>query len=93
MYSRPALPNICAAPGALVNPRVCAIINPVVPVGFSRSLKNVCKLPGIIFSKPTTRTQSAAPLETYWRPMASPVEPVEQLLLTLMMGIWVMPNW
>ena len=83
MYSLPALPNSCAAPGALVTPRVCAIIAPVVPVGFSRSLKKVPRLPGNIFSKPITRMQSAAPWETAWRAMCRPVLPVEQLLLTL----------
>jgi hypothetical protein len=54
-----------------------------VPSGDSRSLKKLCRLPGIIFSKPTTSTQSAAPAEIMLRPMARPVDPVEQLLLTL----------
>ena len=62
MYSLPALPNICAAPGAFgATPRVAAIILPDVPVGFSLSLKKAFKLPGIIFSNPITMTQSAAP--------------------------------
>jgi len=61
MYSRPALPNICAAPGAFVTPRVTAIISPLVPVGFALSFQKLCSEPGFIFSKPTTRIQSAPP--------------------------------
>ncbi|KAI7514921.1 hypothetical protein KC347_g258 [Hortaea werneckii] len=63
MYSRPALPNIWAAPGAFVMPRVARIISAVVPVGLARSLKKDCRLPGNIFSKPTTSTASAMPPE------------------------------
>jgi hypothetical protein len=37
IYSRPALPNNCAALGAFVTPRVAFIISFVVPVGFARS--------------------------------------------------------
>jgi hypothetical protein len=61
MYSRPALPNICAAPGAFVNPLVAAIISPLVPVGFALSFQKLCREPGFIFSNPTTRIQSAPP--------------------------------
>ena len=61
MYSRPALPNICAAPGAFVTPLVAAIISPLVPVGFALSFQKLCREPGFIFSNPTTRMQSAPP--------------------------------
>ena len=83
MYSLPALPNICAAPGALVMPLVAAIIPVVVPVGLTLSLKKLCRLPGNIFSNPTTITQSATPWLTIFLAICRPVEPVEQLLLTL----------
>ena len=83
MYSLPAFPNICAAPGALVMPLVAAIIVVVVLVGLTRSLKKLCKLPGNIFSNPTTMTQSATPWLTIFLAICNPVEPVEQLLLTL----------
>ena len=83
MYSLPAFPNICAAPGALVTPRVAAIIPLVVPVGLTLSLKKLCRLPGNIFSNPTTITQSAIPWLTMFLAIFRPVEPVEQLLLTL----------
>ena len=48
--------------------------------------------PGCICSKPSASTQSAAPLATAWRARNSAVEPVEQLLLTLTMGMPVMPT-
>lgn len=83
MYSLPALPNSCAAPGEFVIPRVSIIIFVVVLVGDSLSGKNPFKLPENIFSKPTTITQSAVPEVTIFLAMANPVEPVEQLLLTL----------
>lgn len=83
MYSLPAFPNICAAPGALVTPLVAAIIPVVVPVGLTLSLKKLCRLPGNIFSNPTTMTQSATPWPTMFLAICRPVEPVEQLLLTL----------
>ena len=83
MYSLPAFPNICAAPGALVTPLVAAIIVLVVLVGLTRSLKKLCRLPGNIFSNPTTMTQSATPWLTIFLAICNPVEPVEQLLLTL----------
>ena len=83
MYSLPAFPNICAAPGALVMPLVAAIIPLVVPVGLTLSLKKLCRLPGNIFSNPTTMTQSATPWLTMFLAICRPVEPVEQLLLTL----------
>ena len=41
---------------------------------------------------PSTSTQSAAPLCTAWRARYSAVEPVEQLLLTLTIGMPVMPT-
>ena len=83
IYSLPAFPNICAAPGALVTPLVAAIIVLVVLVGLTRSLKKLCRLPGNIFSNPTTMTQSATPWLTIFLAMCNPVEPVEQLLLVL----------
>ena len=67
IYSLPAFPNICAAPGAFVTPLVIFIISADVPVGFVRSLKKDCKLPGNIFSNPTTITQSAMPWLTMFR--------------------------
>ena len=83
IYSLPAFPNICAAPGAFVMPLVAAIIPLVVPVGLTLSLKKLCRLPGNIFSNPITMTQSATPWLTMFLAICRPVEPVEQLLLTL----------
>jgi hypothetical protein len=75
-----------------VIPLVSFMIMLVVCVGFVRSWKKLCRLPGNIFSKPTTSTQSAWPCAIMFRPMYKPVEPVEQLLLTLYTGMPVMPN-
>lgn len=83
MYSLPAFPNSCAAPGAFVMPLVSFMTKLVVAVGFVLSWKKVPRLPGNIFSKPTTMATSAAPCETMVRPMCRPVLPVLQLLLTL----------
>jgi hypothetical protein len=55
--SLPAFPKSCAAPGAFVTPLVSFMIEFVVAIGFERSWKKVCKLPGNIFSKPTTNSK------------------------------------
>ena len=61
MYSFPALPNSCAAPGPFDTPLVALIICVDVAIGSSLSLYMDFKLPGDIFSKPITMTQSAIP--------------------------------
>lgn len=44
------------------------------------------------FSKPRAMTQSAMPYSTAWRASHSADEPVEQLLFTLRIGIFVRPS-
>ena len=51
------------------------------------------KAPGLICSNPSARTQSAEPLSTACLAKYNAVEPVEQLLLTFIMGIPVIPTW
>ena len=48
--------------------------------------------PGFICSKPSASTQSAAPDSMAWRARNNAVEPVEQLLFTLMTGMPVIPT-
>ena len=61
--------------------------------GLGRSVNTLPMAPGFICSKPSTSTQSTMPLSMAWRPRNRAVEPVEQLLLTLTMGMPVMPTW
>ncbi|MNT73998.1 hypothetical protein D3C72_2127660 [compost metagenome] len=48
--------------------------------------------PGIICSKPKARTISTMPLAIAWLARNSAVEPLAQLLLTLITGMPVMPT-
>ena len=57
-----------------------------------RSVKTAPSAPGFICSKPSASTQSAAPDSIACRARNSAVEPVEQLLLTLTIGMPVMPT-
>jgi hypothetical protein len=62
------------------------------PSGGSRSLNFAPSAPFSIFSKPSASTQSAAPFSMACRASHSAVEPVEQLLLTLITGMPVRPS-
>lgn len=62
------------------------------PSGEGRSENTVPSAPGIICSKPTASTHSATPLSTACRAKKSAVDPLEQLLLTLTMGMPVIPT-
>ena len=57
-----------------------------------RSLHIEPSAPRIICSNPTAMTQSAAPVSIACRAKNSAEEPVEQLLLTLTIGIPVWPS-
>ncbi|MOA42319.1 hypothetical protein D3C78_1643580 [compost metagenome] len=57
-----------------------------------RSVQADFSAPGFICSKPKASAQSTAPLRTAWRARNRAEEPVEQLLLTLITGIPVMPT-
>jgi len=84
MYSLPAFPNNCRFLGVLVsNPLVSRIMSIDRPMGGVRSVQFDFREPGLIFSKPMTRMQSAMPPLMSWRPRKMPEEPVEQALLTL----------
>ena len=48
--------------------------------------------PFSIFSKPSASAHSTIPYCTAWRARNSALEPVEQLLWTLMIGIPVIPS-
>lgn len=60
--------------------------------GEDRSVNTAPRAPGFMCSKPSASTQSAIPLATAWRARNSAVEPVAQLLLTLKMGMPLMPT-
>jgi hypothetical protein len=60
--------------------------------GLGLSSNTVPSAPGFICSKPKASTQSAAPLAIAWRARNSAVDPVEQLLLTLKIGMPDMPS-
>ena len=83
MYSWPALPKYCALRGVSCLPWVSSIRLVERPMGDGRSSQTDLMLPGRICSKPTTRTQSAAPLRTNVRARWRPVLPVAQALLVL----------
>ena len=91
-YSRPAPPNICAAGGAWLKP--CSRL--MTPAWFSSGLARSVYLepmaPFSIFSKPSASTHSASPPSIACRARNSAVEPVEQLLLTLITGMPVSPT-
>ena len=59
---------------------------------FDAAADKLVDAPGIICSKPSASTHSAAPLATACRARNSAVEPVEQLLLTLTIGMPLMPT-
>jgi len=89
IYSLPAFLNNWAALGASVKPLVAFVISVVILPGCLLFGQKLFRLPGIVFSNPTTRIQSAPPWPIVLCAMYKPVEPVEQLLLTLNIGIWV----
>ncbi|MOA31796.1 hypothetical protein D3C78_1529720 [compost metagenome] len=94
MYSRPAPPKVRSAwaislPTSLVRPR--RIGKKRSRVG-GRSSQWDFNGPACICSKPTASTQSAAPDSMALRARYRAVEPVEQLLLTLITGMPVMPT-
>jgi hypothetical protein len=60
--------------------------------GDGRSLQCSLSAPGSICSKPKASTQSSAPASISCRARKSAVDPVEQLLLTLTMGMPVIPT-
>ena len=60
--------------------------------GVGRSGNFAVSAPGAICSKPAASAQSIAPPATAWRARYSAVEPVEQLLLTLKIGMPVIPS-
>ena len=68
------------------------IASACLSIGFVRSVHLTPSEPFSIFSKPSARAQSASPPLTDWRAMNSALEPVEQLLLTLTIGIPVSPR-
>ena len=91
MYSRPALPNICGAGGAAVNPRFSFIFSNVHCIGIARSMYLMPSEPFSIFSKPSASAQSARPPSTKLFARYSAEEPVAQLLLTFTTGMPVTP--
>jgi hypothetical protein len=91
MCSRPAAPNIHGATGN-ANSSMAASALMWLPSGDSRSSAPPASAPGCIFSKPRAITQSARPPRMLCAARYSAVEPVEQLLLTLTIGMPVMPS-
>ncbi|SLJ82534.1 Uncharacterised protein [Mycobacteroides abscessus subsp. abscessus] len=91
MCSRPAAPNIQGAGGNFTS-EICTSRSMCRIIGCSRSVKVAPSEPGCIFSKPSARVQSARPPRIAWAARYSAVEPVEQLLLTLTIGIPVRPS-
>ncbi len=91
MYSRPAAPNIHGATGK-ANSSISASALMWRPSGDSRSSAPPPSEPGCIFSNPSASTQSASPPRIDCAPRNSAVDPVEQLLLTLTIGMPVMPS-
>ena len=61
--------------------------------GVGRSAHTEVIAPGRICSNPTASAQLTAPLSTAWRARNRAVDPVEQLLFTLTIGMPVMPTW
>ena len=91
-YSRPAPPNICAVSGPLAKPCVRFSTSTCRSTGFTRSSYLAPSAPFSIFSKPSASTHSASPPSMACRARYSAVEPVEQLLFTLMTGMPVSPS-
>ncbi len=84
MCSRPALPNIWGAPGALGSkPRCSTITAKCLSMGTVRSVYLMPSEPLSIFSKPRAMAQSTRPPSTNCLAMKSAVDPVAQLLFTL----------
>jgi hypothetical protein len=92
MCSWPALPKSLGANGVLEVPLSSISLIRKRSKGLERSSKNVFKEPVNILSKPKASTQSAYPVWIAFAARYKAVEPVEQLLLTLMIGIPVMPT-
>ena len=91
MCSRPAAPNIHGATGK-ANSSISAIALTWRPIGDSRSSAPPPSEPGCIFSNPSAIAQSASPPRIAWAARYSAVDPVEQLLLTLTIGMPVIPS-
>ncbi|MNH26597.1 hypothetical protein D3C79_866590 [compost metagenome] len=93
MCSRPAPPKNIRAPGMpMPSGNTWAALSKPLPMVSGRSVQKFFNAPGCICSKPKARAQSTAPLSTAWRAMNSAVEPLAQLLLTLISGMPVMPT-
>ncbi|MCY1419665.1 hypothetical protein D9M71_352580 [compost metagenome] len=93
MCSRPAPPKVRSGPGTSAASAVsCSTIGRKRARVTGRSSQLDFSEPGRICSKPRASTQSAWPLSTAARARYSAVEPVEQLLLTLMIGMPVRPT-
>ena len=92
MCSRPALPNSWAANGPVSSSCSACIASRWRSIGLTRSSKCIFSEPRSIFSNPTASTQSASPPATSARARYSDVEPVEQLLFTLTIGMPVSPS-
>src|SRR3990167_891350 len=92
MCSMPAAPKIRNAMGTLETSALASTQALKCSNTDGRSLYMVPSAPGFICSNPKARTQSAIPLITACLARYSAVEPEEQLLLTLMTGIPVMPT-
>eukprot|EP01137_Pigoraptor_chileana_P036256 Opistho-2@31508 len=90
--SRPALPNICGAMGAGAMPLTSDMRPTCFSIGLQRSLNFAPSDPRSIFSKPRAMAHSHAPPATKLRARKRAVDPVEQLLFTLYIGIPVMPS-
>ena len=92
-YAVPAPPKYWAAIGACSSHPCSAVVRSSKRVnGLGRSLHIEPSAPRIICSNPSAITQSAAPVSIACRAKNSADEPVEQLLLTLTIGIPVWPS-
>jgi hypothetical protein len=87
------LPNICGAGGDCSGSRIANIAAACLSSALVRSVYFTPSEPFSIFSKPMAIAQSTTPPLTAWRARNRALEPVEQLLLTLMTGIPVRPSW
>lgn len=96
-YSCAALANILGAPGPKLEPLLSDasasfVASSNVATGGVLSLKLVARLPGAILSNPSASPQWIIPDFTMLLAWYKAVLPVEQLLLTLVIGIPVMPR-
>ncbi|MCY1244602.1 hypothetical protein D9M72_576890 [compost metagenome] len=92
MWAWPAAPNRRNAPRTSIGPSTSVSTSLNSSSGPGRSVQGELRAPGAMYSKPKANATSTTPLCTACRARKRALEPVEQLLLTLMTGMPVMPT-